>query len=115
MSLAPATVGGLALGGAVVGGGLALGAAAAVYRDATRVGVDVGSPALWAALVVLTAGIGLLTTLLVPDAPLPGVFVLIAFGPLLYLLERDDSIHGDEAADPTRLPDRDRDAEERDQ
>ncbi|GAA0549929.1 hypothetical protein ABNG02_08065 [Halorubrum ejinorense] len=90
----------------VAGGGGAVVAliAAAVYRDAVRVGVDLGSPPLWAALVVFTGGASLVTAILVPDAPLPGVLVLTALGPLLYLLERDDSMHGDAAADPTQLP-----------
>ncbi|MFW5937962.1 MAG: hypothetical protein ACOCSN_03380 [Halanaeroarchaeum sp.] len=89
---------------AVVLGVVIFAAAALVYRDATRVGVDLGSPALWAVLVVVTSGMSLFTAILVPDAPLPGVLVLTALGPLLYLLERDDSIHGDDPADPTRLP-----------
>jgi len=91
-----------------VGSGVALGviaaAAAAVYRDAARVGVDLGSPPLWAAFIVLTSGAALTTALLVPDAPIPGVLVLAALGPLLYALERDDSMHGDDPADPTLLP-----------
>ncbi|OYR40302.1 hypothetical protein DJ82_07960 [Halorubrum sp. Ib24] len=91
----------------VLGGGAALlvaAAAALVYRDAARVGVDLGSPPLWAGLLVVTSGAALTTFLLVPDAPLPGVLVLAALEPLLYLLERDDSMHGDDPADPTRLP-----------
>lgn len=89
----------------VAGGGLLLAAVtAAVYRDATRIGVDAGSPGLWAGLVALTAGAGVATAAAVPDAPLPGVLVVVALGPLLYLLERDDSVHGEDRADPTRLP-----------
>ncbi|MUW15869.1 hypothetical protein GJ633_15620, partial [Halorubrum sp. CBA1125] len=69
----------------VLGGGVAsllvAVAAAAVYRDAARVGVDFGAPALWAALVVLTSGLALITALLVPEAPLPGLLVLVALGP----------------------------------
>ncbi|WP_096592305.1 hypothetical protein [Halorubrum ezzemoulense] len=103
MSVTTALVGG---GGGVV---VAL-IAAAVYRDAARVGVDLGSPAAWAALVVLTGGASLVTLLAVPDAPLPGVLVLTARGPLLYVLERDDSLTGDDPADPTRLPSQSGDA-----
>ena len=87
------------------GGGVAVALiAAVVYRDAVRVGVDLGSPAAWGALVVLTGGASVVTLVLVPEAPLPGVLVLTALGPLLYLLERDDSMNGEDAADPTRLP-----------
>ncbi|MFC5278268.1 hypothetical protein ACFPM1_05760 [Halorubrum rubrum] len=87
----------------VVGILLAL-AAALVHRDATRVGVETGSPALWTGLVLLAGGTGAATALLVPDAPIPGVLVVVALGPLLYLLERDDSLRGDDDPDPTQLP-----------
>ncbi|GAA0517041.1 hypothetical protein SAMN04488066_11013 [Halorubrum aquaticum] len=89
---------------AAAGGLLLVLAAALVHRDATRVGVEFGSPALWTGLVLLAGGTGAVTALLVPDAPIPGVLVVVALGPLLYLLERDDSLHGDDDADPTRLP-----------
>ena len=75
-----------------------------VYWDATRIDVDAGSPALWAGLVAVTTGAGVATALAVPDAPLPGVLVLVALGPLLYALEREDSVHGEAPADPTQLP-----------
>ncbi|WP_281194924.1 hypothetical protein [Halorubrum sp. F4] len=95
---------------AVAGGALLALAAGLVHRDAARVGVDSGSPTLWAGLVLLTGGVGAITALLVPDAPLPGVLVVVALGPLLYVLERDDSLHGDDDPDPTRLPSATRDA-----
>ena len=91
--------------GTAVAGVLAVAlAAGVVYRDAARIGVDAGSPMLWAGLVAGTAGAGGATALAVPDAPLPGVLVLVALGPLLYALEREDSLHGEATADPTRLP-----------
>ena len=86
-----------------------------VYRDAESVGVDLGSPRLWAAFVLLTSAVAASTALLVPDAPIPGVLVVAVLGPLLYVLERDDSIHGDDAADPTRLPSESERADERDE
>lgn len=76
---------------------------ALVYRDAARIGVDLGSPALWAGFVALTGGIAVLTAVIAPDAPLPGVLVVAALGPLLYLLERDDST-GDDPTEPVQLP-----------
>lgn len=86
-----------------------------VHRDAARVGVETGSPSLWAALVLLSSGASAVTTLLVPDAPLPGVLALAVIGPLLYFLERDDSIHDDGPPDPTHLPSGSDTADDRDE
>lgn len=91
--------------GTLATGAVALVAVAGlVYWDAGRINVDAGSPALWAGLVAGTTGAGVATALAVPDAPLPGVLVIIALGPLLYALEREDSVHGEAPADPTQLP-----------
>ncbi|WP_418283735.1 hypothetical protein [Halorubrum sp. DTA46] len=86
-----------------------------IYRDATRVGVDLGTPASWAVLVAVTGGLAVFTRVIVPDAPLPGVLVIAVLGPLLYLLERDDSMHGDDPADPTRLPSESESVDDRDE
>ena len=102
------------LGGGVVAA-LAVLVGILVYRDAVRVGVDAGSPSLWAALVVLSFGASAVTALLVPDAPLPGVLVLAVMGPLLYLLERDDSMHDDGPPDPTHLPSESEATDDRDE
>ncbi|WP_049984085.1 hypothetical protein [Halorubrum sp. BV1] len=102
------------LGGGVVAAVVAL-ASVLVYRDATRIGVEVGSPFLWAALVLLSSGVSVVTAVLVPDAPLPGVLVLAVMGPLLYLLERDDSTHADGPPDPTHLPSGSDAADDRDE
>ncbi|SEP64531.1 hypothetical protein [Natrinema salaciae] len=88
---------------AVVGIAIVFGCAAAVYRDASRIGVS--RPGLWGGLVFATCGSGLGIYLAPPDVPIPGLLVIVLAGPALYLFERDDTKHGDEAADPHALPD----------
>ena len=89
--------------GPVVGGALVVGLSAFVYRDARR--TDVGRPRLWTAIVFASCGAALLTFLLVPAAPVPGLLALAIAGPVLYALERDDTKHGGEPADPHTLAD----------
>ncbi|MGZ0747909.1 hypothetical protein [Haloparvum sp. AD34] len=86
----------------VVGVLVAVGGAAAVVRDANRVGVT--RPYAWAALVFASVASGAVLPTVVPDVPLPGLLVMVVFGPTLYVLERDDSQHGDAPSDPTTLP-----------
>lgn len=69
-----------------------------VFRDARR--VDVGRPRLWAGIVGASCGLALGLYLLVPTIPRPGLLVIVLFGPVFYLFERDDAKHGDEPADP---------------
>ncbi|WP_455449233.1 hypothetical protein [Natrinema thermotolerans] len=88
---------------AVVGFAIVIAAAAAVYRDASR--LEISRPALWAGFVFVTCGGGLVTYLGPPDVPIPGLLVIVIAGPALYLFERDDARHGDEPADPHALPD----------
>ena len=89
--------------GPAVGGALAVGLSAFVYRDAQR--ADVGRPRLWAAIVFASCGGALLTFLFVPAAPVPALLALAIVGPVLYAFERDDAKHGDEPADPHTLAD----------
>ncbi|WP_254768640.1 hypothetical protein [Salinilacihabitans rarus] len=78
------------------------GAALLVHHDARRVGVS--RPRLWAAVVALALGAGLLLYLFVPTVPVPGLLVIVLAGAVFYLFERDDANRGDEPADPRVLP-----------
>ncbi|WP_255171745.1 hypothetical protein [Natrononativus amylolyticus] len=89
------TVGGLVL--AIV----TLGLAAAVYHDSRRVGFS--RPALWATLVFVTVGFGGVLYLVV-GAPAAGALVVALAGLVFYAFEREDTVHGDEPADPHALP-----------
>lgn len=87
---------------AVVGLLVAVGGAAAVVRDANRVGVN--RPLAWASLVFASVASGAVLPSIVPSVPLPGLLVMVVFGPTLYMLERDDSKNGGAPSDPTTLP-----------
>ena len=87
-----------AVGGLLV----AVGGAAAVVRDANRIGVT--HPLAWAGLVFASLATGAVVPVVAPSVPLPGLLVMVVFGPTLYMLERDDSQHGGEPSDPTTLP-----------
>lgn len=87
-----------AVGGLLV----AFGVATAVFRDANRIGV--GRPWAWAGLVFVSLAMGAVVPVVVPSIPIPGLLVVVIFGPALYVLERDDSQHGGEPSDPTTLP-----------
>lgn len=89
---------------AVIGGfTVILAGSSLVYYDARRSNLD--SPSLWAGVVFATGGVGLLTHLLVPTVPIPGLLVIVLAGPALYVFERDDARYGDEPAGPHTLAD----------
>lgn len=78
---------------------------AVVYWDARR--MDVSWPPMWAALIFSTGTLALGLYLFVPMVPVPGLLVIVLVGPVFYLFERDDAVHGDEPADPHTLADAD--------
>ena len=88
---------------ALFGIAVVLGAAAVVYRDATRVGVS--RPTVWAGIVAIAWGSALGLYLAPLAVPIPGLLVMVVGGPALYLFERDDVTHNDNSADPFSLPD----------
>jgi hypothetical protein len=72
-----------------------------VYRDSDRLGM--GRPERWAALVFATTGLGATLIALTPIPP-AAVVVLAIAGPVIYLFEREDAVHGDGSADGFALP-----------
>ncbi|WP_331235183.1 hypothetical protein [Natronorarus salvus] len=72
-----------------------------VHRDSARIGMD--RPERWAAIVFATTGLGVTLILLTPIPP-AAVAVLAIVGPVIYLFEREDAVHGDGSADGFALP-----------
>ncbi len=74
----------------------------AVHRDASR--LEFERPWFWAGLVCISMLIALTLHLAVGTIPVPGLLVIAVGGIALYLFERDDTVHGEDQADPHALP-----------
>jgi len=72
-----------------------------VYWDSDR--LEMGRPGRWAGLVFATTGLGATLIALTPIPP-AAVVVLAIVGPVIYLFEREDAVHGDGSADGFALP-----------
>ncbi|USZ72801.1 hypothetical protein [Natronosalvus halobius] len=88
----------VALVGAVLIGAVTI----VVYRDADR--LEFERPWLWAAVVAVPMLFALSLHVVLGTVPIPGLLVLVVAGLAFYAFERDDTVHGDETADPHVLP-----------
>jgi len=81
--------------------GLVVGLSLFVYHDSDRLGMD--RPGRWAGVVFATTAFGA-SVIVLTDLPPAAVVVVAIVGPVVYIFEREDAIHGDGSTDEFALP-----------